>query len=614
MNITKKPKMPCRLLCSFIGFIIVVSLGACRIAGGDVGYREPQAPLDAAGRLAILEDRLFIKAVTGDSLSFHLFVRNPENFGLAAIEPSWGPSWTREYFNEDLVETRHFLEELEKINIDDLKELEDILLYRTLVQNLELTVSMGEYYHYLDPFHPMNGRYAQAPLVLAEFDFRRQEDIDIYIELLRTFDEYIGHQIIYEQEKSQIGLFMPDFVLDMVIDICEGFLADRDGRHYLITTFDHRIDGAEWLDETQKQLYKEENEQVLKEYFFPVYDKIITELSLLRGSGSTRLDEMQKEYYLLLLQRNTSSNFAPEFIIELLDYELKGAIGKIRDAFSKNPDVGDEYFNLALSKGTIEQNMDYLKSIGPSVFPELPPHGLSMETLPEGLQFISAGAFYLTQPVDDYYNSVIRINPDNAENDPSLMFILAHEGYGGHLLESVYSGSSGMGRLRRILNNVAFGEGFANYGAEQLLLASDFDEALVNYAVAVSMLDHYLGARAEIGIFYEGWTVDDLSGMLLDVFGQTLEDEVVLELYEGTYASKYVFIRYGVGTAFFQNLRRSVGRMGSAFDLMAYHTLILDIGAAPLNVVWTTVERSYGLDRVPRLPEDLIPYQAQRAA
>ena len=588
---SKNKKLVYRPLCVLISIMLILSVIAC--GNGDAG--EPGAPeqLDAAGRLAEIENRLFIEYITGDSLSFHMFLKNPENLGLETPAPSWGQGYDREEFDESLGEIRDLLEELAEIDINELEEMEDIVLYRTLVQNLWTAVLMGDFYYFNEPFHTMNGLYAQAPLILAEFEFRRPEDIDIYITLLELYDEYIGRQIAYEREKADIGLFMPDFVLDMVIEVCEGFLADRDGQHYLVTSFQHRLDAAGWLDEAQRRQYMDENERVLREHFFPVYDSIIAELSLLRGRGSEEISGAQREHYLLLLASNTSSDFTPEYIIELLDDALDRTIFQLVGAMIQEPDTPNDYFSLAFSKGSVEENMDYLRSVGSSVFPAIPEHNLSLETLPPGLQFLNAAAYYLVQPVDDYYNNVIRINPSNAEHDPALMFILAHEGYGGHLLESVYSGSSGMGRLRRILDNVAFGEGFANYGAEQLLRATDFSKELVEYALAMNMLDHYLSARIEVGIFYEGWTEDDLADMLEETMGQRFDDEVTRDFYEAIYASKYVFIRYGVGTAFFQDLReRLETRLGRGFDPMAYHTLILDIGSSPLNIFAEILEEA----------------------
>jgi uncharacterized protein (DUF885 family) len=237
--------------------------------------------------------------------------------------------------------------------------------------------------------------------------------------------------------------------------------------------------------------------------------------------------------------------------------------------------------------------MDYLKSISPSIFPELPEHSLSLETLPASLSFINAAAYYILPPVDDYTNNIIRVNPAVSEGDPSLVLTLAHEGYGGHLLEFVYHGHRKTGKLRQIMDNIGFNEGFAQYASGQLLRASDFDETLVDYIVNASAFSFYLDARIEIGIFYEGWIADDIAEFLrgLRDYFEDMDDEIAQEFYEFYYASKNVFIRYGVGEAFFYDLRKTAeAKQGDNFDAKEFHTLILDIGACPLNILAETID------------------------
>ena len=286
------------------------------------------------------------------------------------------------------------------------------------------------------------------------------------------------------------------------------------------------------------------------------------------------------------MEHNTSSNFTPEYIIELLDNAIRRSFVEIMMIMMRNPEASDDFFDFALSRGDIHQNMDYLKSLAPTIFPDLPPHNLSLEVLPDSLDFINALAFYVIQPVDDYYNNIIRINPQAAEDDPSMLLILAHEGYGGHLLDSVYTRSRGMWNLRQILNNISWTEGFANYASSELLRATGFDRDLVELAINFSAFDFYLGARTEIGIFYEGWAVDDIAEYLRRLFlGDFNDDEMTQSLFEGAFASQFIFIRYGVGHAFFENLREAVElEQGDDFDLREFHTLLLDIGPSPLNI------------------------------
>jgi len=600
-----------RFLCGIIAFLMAFSLSACNPLGliSEIGLNlaeleetllvetqvevievsDEEAQL-AAQKLAEIEDRVFEELVTEDSLSFNLYMDSPENFGLSRIEPSWGRYYTREYFDEVVVLRRELLEELSQINVHHLRLLKDQILYKTLVQLADVTVRSADFFYHSEPFNTSNGMYSDVPLVMAEFYFREQADIDTYLTLMRTFGDYIDRELNYEKEKVEMGLFMPDFSVDKVIETCEGNLENRGDEHFLVETFDRRIDNLDWLDDEQKQQYKEENKLVLEEYFFPVYEKIISEFELLRGKGGlTHLDAKQQQNYRLLVELNTSSNFETNDIIKLLDKALENALKEIQAVMREDPTVADDYMNLALSKGTLQENMDYLKSIYTRIFPKLPPHNVSLEVLPESLQFINAAAYIFSPPIDHYRDNIIRVNPSSAEDNPDLLYLLAHEGYAGHLLELVHFLYNDMGKLRYILNNIAFGEGFADYSAARLLFASDFDENLIRFMVNYTAFNYILAARMELGIFHEGWDLDDMNeyfnkfmdGALAGLF----EEEELRDFYETCYETKNVYLRYGMGRAFFNDLRNRVERiMGRDFDEKEYHTLILEIGRAPLNV------------------------------
>ncbi|MCL1917601.1 MAG: DUF885 domain-containing protein [Peptococcaceae bacterium] len=574
----------------FISVFLVISLCACTssINKDDIN----KGTQSAAQRLAEIEDRVFREAVTADSLSFHMSIKNPDEFGIAQIEPTWGRNYTQDYFEEECRKNQKLLEELAEIDINALPEEKDRVLYKTLKQDAELGSRAIEYYYYDEPFHTMDGMYIEVPLMMAEYEFRRQSDIDTYITLMKIFGEYIGRELDYEKEKAGLGLFMPDFVLDQVMKLCEGVLNNRDkDRHYLVDTFHRRIDAAEWLDDRQKEQYKAENRQVLTQYFFPVYDTIMAELSSLRGSGGAEVNDAQKQYYLLLLEQNTSAGFTPEDIIKLAEDALERSLTQMMTAVSNHPNVTSDYESGALSKGSLEENIAYLKSIAPTVFPELPDHTLAIGVLPESMAFIGAGAYYLIPPVDDYVNNTIRVNPRVAGNSPSLLSILAHESYGGHLLDYVYNNADVIGNLRHIMYNVCYSEGLAQYGSARLLLASDFDKPLIDLALSESALNFALFGRIEIGIYYEGWTVHEVSGLLQRTLGHRGEDANMQALYEQLYATKSVYVRYGAGGEFFHQLREAAeAKQGSSFNEKEFHTRLMDIGCCPLNVLAEMME------------------------
>jgi uncharacterized protein (DUF885 family) len=179
------------------------------------------------------------------------------------------------------------------------------------------------------------------------------------------------------------------------------------------------------------------------------------------------------------------------------------------------------------------------------------------------------------------------------------MLTLSHEGYGGHLLQSVYNGANDIGKLRRVMSIICYGEGFSDYGAARLMAASDFDAVILAAAIVEDTLDSVMSARVEIGIYYEGWTEKEVARYFQKIWGlgdDILEDESFKEfaksIYEYSFATAGTICRYGVGVAFFNNLRYEAetafsegSRLWENFDEIEYHKAILDIGPCPLNIL-----------------------------
>ena len=101
-------------------------------------------------------------------------------------------------------------------------------------------------------------------------------------------------------------------------------------------------------------------------------------------------------------------------------------------------------------------------------FPAIPQQtGCTVKYVDEALEPYSAPAFYMVPPIDDMAENTIYINRLDTAEGLSLFTTLAHEGYPGHLYQTVYSGSYlrsiGASPLRSILSYGGYTEGWATY-------------------------------------------------------------------------------------------------------------------------------------------------------
>ena len=74
-----------------------------------------------------------------------------------------------------------------------------------------------------------------------------------------------------------------------------------------------------------------------------------------------------------------------------------------------------------------------------------------------------APAYYITAPIDDYNANSIYINAKTDASTMRYFTTLAHEGFPGHLYQTIISYQSGLPAIRSILNYPGYVEGWATY-------------------------------------------------------------------------------------------------------------------------------------------------------
>lgn len=115
-----------------------------------------------------------------------------------------------------------------------------------------------------------------------------------------------------------------------------------------------------------------------------------------------------------------------------------------------------------------------------------------------------APAYYVVTPIDDYSNNSIYINETTDTSDISYFTTLAHEGFPGHLYQTVMTYQSGIQPVRSLLNYSGYVEGWATYAE-----LHSYHYATLNEDVATLMELNQdatlsLYASTDIGIHYKG--------------------------------------------------------------------------------------------------------------
>jgi len=550
-----------------------------------------------------LSTELFQSQMRSSTLSMHYTLANPKNFGIEEYEAIL-PCYSALSHLHNQAATENLLTSLAKINPKNLSE-SDAYALKLLVRSLDNSLTLNSFPYYEEPLSPSSGMQSQLPILLAEYTFRSKQDVIDYLSLLDQTDEYFASLLRYEKEKAATGLLMSASSLKKVIDQCDSILTEEaleQGSHFLQTTFLERLtllQNQNFLTEEEINQFQAENNRLLRMVMLPAYETLADELFLLSddsipltGLGAKPLG---KEYYECLLRSETGSYRSIEEIRTLLTATLQKEYDAIRALAAKHTDVlhfisaGE---TSAFPYTTPEEMLTDLQIRMKEDFPALPAESPSVvvKKVSPSLEQYCAPAFYLTPPLDDTDSNVIYINPKNSPAGLDLYTTLAHEGYPGHLYQTVYSNRTLLHKsenpVRELLWFGGYLEGWALYVEfNSFDYASDFMKELDRdtEAVYIQMEKHNrsmqlcLYSLLDIMIHYDNASYTQIAE-ILQQFGISDPDSVSA-VYAYIAEEPCNYLKYYLGYLEILALQNvAADKLGADYSDYAFHTFYLNAG------------------------------------
>ncbi|MBD5540796.1 MAG: DUF885 domain-containing protein [Lachnospiraceae bacterium] len=551
------------------------------------------AGLDSVGknegeRFDEYTDNLFKEEIAENTINLHYTLAHPQNYDITDYEISLG-NFAMEEFEENEKELREMKSELEGFKREKLSD-EQKLTYDLLMDYVNAEIPAADLYLYNEYLSPVRGYQSNLPVLLAEYTFRREQDIEDYLALLSEVDDVFGDIITFEKEKAKAGLFMPDFAVDETIDQCEQFIEDPEN-NYMIEVFNDKIDDFEGLSEEEKEAYKEKNKELVTTEVVDGYQMLIDELEALKGSGENDCglyyyDDGVK-YYRYLIRTNVGSGASVE---ELQDRTFDYIVGNLQNIYTcleDNPEVYDLWEDYSYPYTEPDEIMQDLIAKCEKDFPAPPQVDYTIKYVHPSMEEHESPAFYLTPPIDDIENNVIYINGKDADDE--IYTMLAHEGYPGHLYQNVSTSAYGMPLVRNLFSYTGYSEGWATYVEMYSYGISGLDEDLADVLAWENGMYLGISAYIDMGVHYDGWELEDVEEFL-SAFG--IEDkDAAREIYELIVEEPSYYLTYFIGYLEFLNLRdMAMEEMGDDFVLKDFHEFIIQTGPAPFYIIEDRME------------------------
>lgn len=312
-------------------------------------------------------------------------------------------------------------------------------------------------------------------------------------------------------------------------------------------------------------------------------------------------------YYRYLAASNTTLDVAPEEIqkrgmahlasIEQSMDSLLQVIGfkGSRKAFlaamnrdprfmAKSPEAVGAYYQKYYEK---------IKPLVPRLFSREPKAPAQYQRLNPALEGSQTYGFYQppspTSPIGTYYYNASNLETRSLFSVPSIAY---HELVPGHHFQfALAQENTSLPPLRRDFSTNAYTEGWAEYASALAGELGLYSDPYDYYGRLVS--EAFLTTRLVVdpGMNLLGWSRDSAMRFMRE-HTMMSESEIASETLRYSVDLPGQALGYKMGAMEFWRLRRKAEQaLGPAFDVRAFHALILDSGALPMSVVGKMVDR-----------------------
>lgn len=532
---------------------------------------------------------LFQTEVSANTISLHYTLRSPSDYGIADIPATYGSLSSDSVAAKASV--RNVLSSLQEFDPGTLSS-ENALTFKILDTYLKNASTGTDYLLYQEPLGSVSGIHTQLPVLLSEYSFYDTQDVETYLALLKETPSYFDSVIRFEQKKAASGLFMPDYQADSVLDTCQSFI-DMGKENYLVSTFNERIASLDLLPENKKDSFQKENMKLVTEEIYPAYQNLITAIKSLKGKGMNEQGLSHfpygKKYYEYLVRQTTGCNES----ISRLRLMTRAQILEDLSAMQKVLFPADAALTQAsvLEQTSPDSMLDDLRSKITDTFPEIPDVDFQVKYVPESMQDYLSPAFYMIPAIDNLTENVIYINNGQTASGLNLYTTLAHEGYPGHLYQTVYFSASEPDPIRSILDFGGYVEGWATYAEMMSYYLAPLPKTEASLLQKNSSVILGLYALADMGIHYDGWSVTDTVRFFSD-YGIN-DPNAVQSVYKLIIGSPANYLKYYIGYLKFYELKKEMAdALGNQFSQKEFHRAVLDVGPAPFEIVYDEVEKN----------------------
>ena len=486
---------------------------------------------------------------------------------------------------------------------------EDVLSYRLFDALAERRKSLWPYRDHGYIFDQMNGAQSQMPAFLINIHrVSNAQQAEDYVSRIAGLGPALDTLTAQSRTRAEKGIMPPDWVYPYVISDIENLLAAAE-TNAILTDFAEKIQKL-GLDAGAQTRLDAAAKDAWRGSATPAYQRLLAEMQRQQAiapkeDGVWRLPD-GADYYEALLASYTTTDLTADQIhdlglaeVERIHGEMRaimakvGFAGSLQDFFAYTRDDPQFYYTTREEYlADAQAKIDALAVKMPEYFGVLSKDPLVIKPV-EAFREKSAGKAFYQSPAPDgsrpgtYYVNLYNLR-DMSKNE--LEALAYHEGLPGHHLQrSIQTALGNVPPFRRFGGVTAYSEGWGLYSEELGKDMGFYTDPYSDFGRLGMELWRACRLVVDTGIHHKRWSRDQAIRYLADNtpnpegdIRKAIERYVV---YPGQATA------YTIGKLKIMDLRtKARAELGDAFDIRAFHDVILKSGPVPLSILEENVD------------------------
>ncbi|HEY2038640.1 MAG TPA: DUF885 domain-containing protein [Edaphobacter sp.] len=508
--------------------------------------------------------------------------------------------------NASLERGRVFLDRLGAIDTTGLKP-QEVLSRNLMVRDLTDAQEGAPFKEWEMPVNQFSGFHTDIVQLVSNLSFETVKDYDDYIERLKKIPTVFSQNMTNMQLGVDEGRVPPAYLLEKVVTQTETLAAQKPAESPFALPL-KKFPAS--ISEADRKRITEEMTEAITTTVLPTYQRFARFLKAQyvpagrKDPGAWSLPDGDA-YYAYRVRQSTTMDKNPEEIYQIGLEQVKRDEAEMLAIVKKLGFQDLKSFNAAMKtnpklhpaskEALIDAYKEYIAQMQPKLpqlFGTLPKAQVEVVPVPAYIEKDQAPAYYYPASQDGKRPGRVYVNTYNFA-DRSLASVEAvsyHEGIPGHHLQtSIAQELTGLPSFRKQEYFTAYTEGWGLYSERLGKDIGFYQDPYSDYGRLEADIWRAIRLVVDTGVHYKHWTRQQMVDFFHD--HSTIDETSVQAETDRYIAWPGQALGYKMGQLKLLELRQKAQTaLGPKFDIKAFHDVVLDSGALPMDLLEKQVD------------------------